>query len=159
MEKEDILDYGIGNLYGQRATINRVDNTDVNDYTGVLSHSSKSEFETPNNKDISIPETFKNVILKVCPEIKDVVSIGFRENAVYDPMTFNPIYHYLVGVDIYFDEINGMKKSKSEYGTLFTDYFKMTYNDVDYVTFHVQSFIFPPEKTNREKFLELFGTK
>lgn len=155
MENEDILDYGIGNLYGQRAIINRIDNTGDNDYKGVL----KSEFESPYNKDITIPETFKNIILKVCPEIKDVISIGYRENAVYDPMTFNPIYNYLVGVDIYFDEINGMKKSKNEYGTLFTDYFKMTYNDVDYVTFHVQSFIFPPEKTNKEKFLELFGTK
>jgi hypothetical protein len=155
MEDGDILDYGIVNLYGQRATISGIDNTSVNNYTGVLS----SEFNSPYNKDITIPETFKNVILKVCPEIKDVVSIGYRENAVYDPMTFDPIYNYLVGVDIYFDVINGMKKSKSEYGTLFTDYFKMTYSDVDYVTFHVQSFIFPPEKTNKEKFLELFGTK
>jgi len=109
------------------------------------------------DKPIGIPETFKDVLLKLCPEIKDVVSVGYRENSVYDPTTFNPIYKYLVGVDIYFDEHNGMKKSKNEYGKVFNDYFKMTYSDIDFVTFHVQSFIFPPEKSNKDKFFEIFG--
>ncbi len=40
---------------------------------------------------------------------------------------------------------------------LITDYFKMTYSELDFVTFHVRSFIFPPEKTNEDKFFELFG--
>jgi hypothetical protein len=158
MENEDDFNYGI---YGQPAIISR-----VVDRLGELGHYGTSgnaidpnDFESPHNKEISIPETFKDVLLKLCPEIKDVVSIGYRENAVYDPNTFNPIYKYLVGVDIYFDNHYGMKKSKHEYGTLFNDYFKMTYSDIDYVTFHVQSFIFPPEKSNREKFLELFETK
>lgn len=162
MENEDDFNYGI---YGQPAIITRVvDRLGVVDRTGDLGHYGTSgnaidpnDFESPHNKEISIPETFKDVLLKLCPEIKDVVSIGYRENAVYDPNTFNPIHKYLVGVDIYFDETNGMKKSKNEYGKLFNDYFKMTYSDIDYVTFHVQSFIFPPEKSNREKFLELFG--
>jgi hypothetical protein len=106
---------------------------------------------------IGIPETFKNVLLKLCPEIKNVVSVGYKDNSVYDPMTFNSIYKYMVGVDIYFDEHNGMKKSKNEYGKVFNDYFKMTYSDIDFVTFHVQSFIFPSEKSNKDKFFELFG--
>jgi hypothetical protein len=93
----------------------------------------------------------------MCPEIKDIVSVGYREQSVYDPTTFNPIYKYLVGIDIYFNNHNGMKKSKNEYGKEIDDYFKMTYSDMDYITFHVQSFIFPPEKTNKDKFFELFG--
>ena len=109
------------------------------------------------DKPIVIPETFKDVLLKICPEIKNVVSVGYKENSVYDPMTFNPIYKYMVGADIYFDEHNGMKKSKNEYAKLFNDYFKMTYSDIDFVTFHVQSFIFPPEKSNKDKFFEIFG--
>ena len=44
-----------------------------------------------------------------------------------------------------------------EFQTALNDYFKMTYSDIDYVTFHVQSFIFPPEKSNKDKFFELFG--
>lgn len=163
MENEDDWDYGLGNLYGQRATLtpigDRLEEIGNNIYYETSGIAKNPDFDSPYNKNISIPDTFKDVLLKLCPEIKDVVSIGYRENAVYDPMTFNPIYNYLVGVDIYFDNQYGMKKSKNEYGTLFNDYFKMTYSDIDYVTFHVQSFIFPPEKTNREKFLELFETK
>ena len=168
MENEDDI-YGVGNLYGQRATLTPIGDMLEqigNNRLGELGHYGTSgnaidpnNFDSPYNKEISIPETFKDVLLKLCPEIKDVVSIGYRENTIYDAMTFNPIYKYLVGVDIYFDETNGMKKSKHEYGKLFNDYFNMTYSDIDYVTFHVQSFIFPPEKSNREKFLELFETK
>lgn len=112
---------------------------------------------TPQSKPIVIPERFKDVVLKMCPEIKDIVSVGYRNNKMYDPMTFNPVYNYLVGVDLYFDEKYGMKKSKKEYGDELNDYFKMTYDEMDFVSFHVQSFIFPPEKTNDDKFFEVFG--
>ena len=46
---------------------------------------------------------------------------------------------------------------KKEYGEQLNDYFKMTYDGMDFVSFHVQSFIFPPEKTNEDKFFEVFG--
>jgi hypothetical protein len=111
----------------------------------------------PYVKPIEIPKTFKDVVLKMYPEIQDVVSAGYRENVMYDPNTFDPIKKYLVGIDLYFDDKYGMKKSKNEYGTELTDYFKMTYSELDFVTFHVRSFIFPPEKTNEEKFFEVFG--
>jgi hypothetical protein len=112
----------------------------------------------PDNKEIDIPTKFKEVILKMCPEIKDVVSVGYREQSMYNPMDFSPVYKYLVGVDVYFDEYNGMKKSKNEYGKEFNDYLKMTYgSEMEFITFHVQSFIFPPERTNKDKFFELFG--
>ena len=111
----------------------------------------------PYAKPIVIPERFKDVVLKMCPEIKDIVSNGYRDNKMYDPMTFNAVYTYLVGVDLYFDETNGMKKSKKEYGDELNDYFKMTFDGMDFVSFHVRSFIFPPEKTNEDKFFEVFG--
>ena len=111
----------------------------------------------PYNKVIAIPERFKDVVLKMCPEIKDIISVGYRDNKMYDHMTFNPIYKYLVAVDLYFDETNGMKKTKKEYGDELNNYLRMTYNELDFVTFHVRSFIFPPEKTNEDKFFEVFG--
>ena len=49
------------------------------------------------------------------------------------------------------------KWRKKEYGDELNDYFKMTYDGMDFVSFHVQSFIFPPEKTNEDKFFEVFG--
>jgi hypothetical protein len=133
----------------------------VGDYRGYGISNVKVEPDFnlfPDEKKIKIPETFKDVLLKLCPEISDVVSVGYRENTVYDPTTFNPIYKYLVGVDIYFDNHNGMKKSKYEYSKEIDDYFKMTYgNEMEFVSFHVQSFIFPPEKSNKDKFFELFS--
>lgn len=112
----------------------------------------------PYGKEIVIPSTFKDVVVKMFPEIVDIVSVGYREQSMYDPTTFNPIYKYLVGVDVYFDDHNGMKKSKDEYGKEFNDYLKMTYgSEMEFISFHVQSFIFPPEKTNKDKFFELFG--
>ena len=113
---------------------------------------------SPDNKDIIIPPTFKDVVVKMCPEILNIVSVGYREQTVYNPMNFEPVYKYLVGVDLYFDNHNGMKKSKHEYSKEIDDYFKMTYgSEMDFVSFHVQSFIFPPEKTTKDKFFELFG--
>lgn len=112
----------------------------------------------PDDKVIVIPSTFKHVVKKMCPEILDIVSVGYREQSMYDPMNFEPVYKYLVGIDLYFDNHNGMKKSKNEYGKEIDDYFKMTYgSEMEFVSFHVQSFIFPPERTNKDKFFELFG--
>lgn len=156
MENEDDFNYGI---YGQPAIISRVvDRLGEIGYTGRSGvDGDPNNFDSPYNKEIDIPETFKVVILKLCPEIIDVKSSGYRENVMYNPENFEPIKKYLVGVDLYFDERNGMKKSKTDYGNLFNEYFKMTYSDLDFVTFHVRSFIFPPEKSNEDKFFELFG--
>ena len=59
-----------------------------------------------DNKKIEIPETLKVVILKMCPEIIDIVSAGYREQTVYDANTFEPINKYLVGIDIHFKDLN-----------------------------------------------------
>jgi len=130
-------------------------------YVGVPSRIATPEptfNEFPDNKEIVIPSTFKDVVVKMCPEILNIVSVGYREQTVYNPMTFDPVYKYLVGIDLYFDNHNGMKKSKNEYGKEIGDYFRMTYgSEMEFVSFHVQSFIFPPERTNKDKFFELFG--
>ena len=116
-----------------------------------------NNFESPYNRPIEIPKTFKDVVIKMFPEIQDVVSAGYRETVMYSPDTFDQIKKYLVGIDLYFDDKYGMKKSKNDYGKELTDYFTMTYSDLDFVTFHVRSFISPPEKTNEDKFFEVFG--
>jgi len=130
-------------------------------YDGVPSRIATPEptfNDHPDDKEIFIPSTFKDVVVKMCPEILNIVSVGYREQTVYNPMNFEPLYKYLVGIDLYFDNHNGMKKSKYEYGKEIDDYFKMTYgSEMEFVSFHVQSFIFPPERTNKDKFFELFG--
>jgi hypothetical protein len=111
-----------------------------------------------NDGRIKFPSTFKDVVLKLCPEVSDVVTVGYMERpATYDPMSFEQVKRFLVSVDIHFDSRNGIKKTKVEYEEFINDYFKMTYADIDFITISVNSFIFPPEKTNTDKFFELFG--
>jgi hypothetical protein len=156
MENEDDLNYGI---YGQIPSISRVvERLGEIGYTGRSGVEGEPGFDSLNNKEIVIPSTFKDVVVKMCSEIVDIVSVGYREQTMYNPNNFEPVYKYLVGVDLYFDNHNGMKKSKNEYGKEIGDYFKMTYgSEFDFISFHVQSFIFPPEKTTKDKFFELFG--
>ena len=53
------------------------------------------------NREIEIPDNFKSVILKTRPEIRDLVSAGFRITTMYDPQNFEPIKKFLVGVNIF----------------------------------------------------------
>ncbi len=110
--------------------------------------------------DIEIPERFNTVILKLCPEIREVVTIGYKSNSVYNPVNFEPIWKFLVGINIFFNEDDIPKGDKSHYEELFNDYFKMTYGgEMDFITFKVESMIVPPVKTNEDKFFELFKKK
>jgi hypothetical protein len=144
MENEDNFYDQLLQTYGQPCVV-----------TGNVVDS--DNFESFYNRPIEIPKTFKDVVIKMFPEIIDIVTSGYRDNVMYSPQTFDPIKQYLVGVDLSFEEKYGMKKSKKEYGDELTDYFKMTYSELDFITFHVRSFIFPPEKSNEDKFFELFG--
>lgn len=113
-----------------------------------------------NACEIEIPERFNTVILKMCPEIREVVTIGYKSNMLYNPVNFEPDYKFLVAVDLFFKEDNIPKGDKKYYESSFTDYFKMTYgSEMDFISFKVQSLIVPPVKTNEDKFFELFKKK
>lgn len=110
--------------------------------------------------EIEIPERFNTVILKLCPEIREIVTIGYKGNTVYNPVNFEPLWKFLVGINVFFNEDDIPKGDKSHYEGLFNDYFKMTYgSEMDFVTFKVESMIVPPIKTNEDKFFELFKKK
>jgi hypothetical protein len=106
---------------------------------------------------IKIPDTFRDVVLKLCPEVSDVTTFGYTViTSTYD-RDLNQVKRYLVSVDIHFSDNNYRIKNKEEYKELLNDYFKMTYADMDFITIGVNSFKFPPVKTNEDKFFELFG--
>ena len=110
--------------------------------------------------EIEIPERFNTVILKLCPEIREVVTIGYKNYSVYDPINFEPIFNFLVAINIFFNENDIPKGGKEHYEGLVNDYFKMTYgSEMDFITFKVESMIVPPVKTNEDKFFELFKKK
>lgn len=111
-------------------------------------------------RDIEIPERFNTVVLKLCPEIREVVTIGYKSTSVYNPTNFEPIWKFLVAINLFFNEDDIPKGGKEHYEGLFNDYFKMTYGgEMDFISFKVESLIVPPVKTNEDKFFELFKKK
>jgi hypothetical protein len=112
------------------------------------------------NQDIELPSNFKTVIMKLHPEIKDMVADYFETKQIYDPNTFNPVNHFQVAVRIFINENEIPKGNKDFYKNSLKDLFNMTYgSEMDFVTFIVTSIVIPPVKTNEEKFVELFGKK
>jgi hypothetical protein len=113
-----------------------------------------------NECEIEIPESFNTVVLKLCPEIREIVTVGYKSTGMYSAITFEPIFKFLVGINIFFNENDAPQGDKTHYETLVNDYFKMTYGgEMDFITFKVESFTIPPEKTNEDRFFELFKKK
>lgn len=113
-----------------------------------------------NSNEIEIPENFNIVILKMCPEISKIESVGYKMNLGYNTLNLDKLASFLVGVNIYFNENNLPKGDRGHYDTLLNNYFRMTYGgEMDFITFKVESFIVPPEKDNEYKFFELFKKK
>jgi hypothetical protein len=134
----------------------RYGNIDWNDYSNY----NKKLKTISTNQDIELPLNFKTVVMKLHPEIKDVVADYFETKQIYDPNTFNPVNHFQVAVRIFINENEIPKGNKDFYKNSLKDLFNMTYgSEMDFVTFIVTSIVIPPVKTNEEKFVELFGKK
>jgi hypothetical protein len=113
-----------------------------------------------NECEIEIPESFNTVVLKLCPEIREIVTVGYKSTVMYNAITLEPIFKFLVEINIFFNENDAPQGDKTHYKTLINDYFKMTYgSEMDFITFKVESFTIPPEKTNEDRFFELFKKK
>jgi hypothetical protein len=155
MENEE---YNYLNLYGDSIISNLLNNNGVSNLQNNTAIGNLQNNTGIRYRPITIPDTFKSVVLKTCPEIRDIVSVSYDETSVmYNPETFEPIKKFIVYVDIYFHNNFTISKNKVSYESRLNDYFKMTYDDMDFITFRIESFIVPPEKTNQDKFFELFG--
>lgn len=134
----------------------RYGNIDWNDYSNY----DKKLKTISTNQDIELPLNFKTVVMKLHPEIGDLVADYFETKQIYDPNTFNPVNHFQVAVRIFINENEIPKGNKDFYKNSLKDLFNMTYgSEMDFVTFIVTSIVIPPVKTNEEKFVELFGKK
>jgi hypothetical protein len=110
--------------------------------------------------DIELPSNFKTVIMKLHPEIQDVVADDCKDIKKYNPNTFDPVAYFQVGVKVFFPQDGVPKGNKEYYKKSFDELFIMTYGgEMDFVSFNVISLVVPPPKSNEEKFMELFGKK
>jgi len=154
METED--DNNLATMANRILSTSQYGNIDWNQYSNY----DKKLKTISTNQDIELPSNFKTVVMKLHPEIGDLVAEYFETKQIYDPNTFNPVNHFQVAVRIFINENEIPKGNKDFYKNSLKDLFNMTYgSEMDFVTFIVTSIVIPPVKTNEEKFVELFGKK
>jgi hypothetical protein len=154
MEERD--DNNLATMSRMVLSNSRYGNIDWNDYSNY----DKKLKTISTNQDIELPLNFRTVVMKLHPEIGDLIAEYFETKQIYDPNTFNPVNHFQVAVRIFINENEIPKGNKDFYKNSLKDLFNMTYgSEMDFVTFIVTSIVIPPVKTNEEKFVELFGKK
>lgn len=153
---EDRDDNNLATMSRMVLSNSRYGNIDWNDYSNY----DKKLKTISTNQDIELPLNFRTVVMKLHPEIKDVVAEYFETKQIYNVTTFNPVNHFQVAVRVFINENEIPKGNKDFYKNSLKDLFNMTYgSEMDFVTFVVSSIVIPPVKTNEEKFVELFGKR
>jgi hypothetical protein len=106
-----------------------------------------------------IPETFLTVITKMNPEISNVEIEVFDVITLINPSTFNLDERIKVIVNLHMNKEHKLKGNRENYSEILNTLFIYTYPDYHFISFKVKSLHLPQEKTNMEKFHELFYTK
>ena len=107
---------------------------------------------------VTIPESLRVVVNKMMPEITLMRVARVEAFKKYNPANFDVIDEYIVKLRLTFDggtkTLNG---SNEYYGEEIDKLFHFTYPDYEFVKFSVDEMDVRPEKTNYEKFIELFS--
>jgi hypothetical protein len=110
--------------------------------------------------ELEIPENFNTIVIKLCPEIKDIVIVGYKQYSRYNETSLKAIPCFMVGIDLFLNENQIPKGDRTYYDKVLNDYFRLTYgNDMNFVIFDIESLsVFSP-KSNLDKFIEFFKKK
>jgi hypothetical protein len=107
---------------------------------------------------VTIPESLRVVVKKMMPEITLMGVARVEAYKKYNPANFDVIDEYIIKLRLTFDggakTLNG---SSEYYGEEIDKLFHFTYPDYEFVKFSVDEMDVRPEKTNYEKFIELFS--
>jgi hypothetical protein len=109
---------------------------------------------------VTIPESLRVVVKKMMPEITLMGVARVEAYKKYNPANFDVIDEYIVKLRLTFDGgIRTLNGSNEYYGEEIDKLFHFTYPDYEFVKFSVDEMDVRPEKTNYEKFIELFSEK
>ena len=109
---------------------------------------------------VTIPENLRIVITKMMPEITRMCVARVEAYKKYNPVNFDVIDEYIVKLRLTFDGgVRTLNGSNEYYGEEIDKLFHFTYPDYEFVKFSVDEMDVRPEKTNYEKFIELFSEK
>ena len=107
---------------------------------------------------VTIPESLRVVVNKMMPEITLMGVARVEAYKKYNPVNFDVIDEYIVKLRLTFDGgVRTLNGSNEYYGEEIDKLFHFTYPDYEFVKFSVDEMDVRPEKTNYEKFMELFS--
>jgi len=107
---------------------------------------------------VTIPESLRVVVNKMMPEITLMGVARVEAYKKYNPVNFDVIDEYIVKLRLTFDGgVRTLNGSNEYYGEEIDKLFHFTYPDYEFVKFSVDEMDVRPEKTNYEKFIELFS--
>ncbi len=107
---------------------------------------------------VTIPESLRVVVKKMMPEITLMGVARVEAYKKYNPANFDVIDEYIVKLRLTFDGgVRTLNGSNEYYGEEIDKLFHFTYPDYEFVKFSVDEMDVRPEKTNYEKFIELFS--
>jgi len=107
---------------------------------------------------VTIPESLRVVVNKMMPEITLMRVARVEAFKKYNPVNFDVIDEYIVKLRLTFDGgVRTLNGSNEYYGEEIDKLFHFTYPDYEFVKFSVDEMDVRPEKTNYEKFMELFS--
>jgi hypothetical protein len=107
---------------------------------------------------VTIPESLRVVVKKMMPEITLMGVARVEAYKKYNPVNFDVIDEYIVKLRLTFDGgVRTLNGSNEYYGEEIDKLFHFTYPDYEFVKFSVDEMDVRPEKTNYEKFMELFS--
>jgi len=107
---------------------------------------------------VTIPESLRVVVNKMMPEITLMRVARVEAFKKYNPANFDVIDEYIVKLRLTFDGgVRTLNGSNEYYGEEIDKLFHFTYPDYEFVKFSVDEMDVRPEKTNYEKFIELFS--
>jgi hypothetical protein len=104
-----------------------------------------------------IPEEFLTVITKMNLEISNVEYEDFITQKFINPSTFDTNELIRINVNLHMNREHKLNGTVNTYSDILTNLFKFTYPDYNFISFQVSKFSYPLEKTNRQKFHELFS--
>jgi hypothetical protein len=104
-----------------------------------------------------IPDDFLIVISKMNPEISNVEIKNIDTIKTICSTTFNVDELIRINVNLHINREYQLKGNQSTYTETLNNLFRLTYSKHDFISFNVVKFSYLNEKTNMEKFQELFS--
>jgi len=114
--------------------------------------------EIVNAGRFKLPDNFIRVLQKMHPEINCIEIKSINNASLISPKTLEVNEQFRVNIVIQIARKNHPVGGLGDYDEKITTLFRYTYDDYQFVSFRVVEMIYEPDISNRDKFMELFGT-